>query len=269
MLTTGAQKDFHDADAYVDPIEFRDKDGSRTDRHASAKQSDARVIAEEVARYREQRGNLVSEFLSQQASEGAEAQDTAEQQQQDVATAAAQQQAEIDAARQRAAEAEQERLRAVAELNEARQGVYAQELGRAFQNEFPDIRSDADVIRLAQTDPARAARLQQLVAHHAAATQVVAARHAQQEQQWAQQQQWQRYCSSEDGIFERQHPELKDPKISYETQQEAIAYLEEQGVSRQEPRSFGPVIQPFAAPWRRMLCGPLCSIGWPSSGRSK
>jgi hypothetical protein len=226
----GADYDF--AESATDPISIVDADGTRTDRHSSFTQGDTRRVAEDIAKYREVRNKLAEDYLTAQYSgeESAAAEPTAEQQQTTeqelVAQQVAAQESQAEAARQqqqqRAAEAERVRLQAAREFDQARQQIFAHELGQAWQAEFPDVRTDADAIRLAQTDPARAARAQQLLGQYGAAAYQAHAQHIAQQQEHAQTEQWARDCKAHDDAFPRSHPE-----ITPELKQEALDYLRE------------------------------------------
>jgi hypothetical protein len=235
-----AKADFHEADEWTDKIQFADKDGSRANPKASATLGDTRKIAEEIGSYREQRQALAAEYLQQQhGDEGEEGDIPVSDQQQSEADLLAHQinaqQAAAEAAQQRAAAMELSRQQQeLAKLNEARVQVHQAELRKIWQAEFSDIRTDADLSRVAQQSPARAQRAQQIVAEFTAADQIVQQRHAQEQQQQQRQQQWQQFCSSEDHAFVQAHPELSDAKLAYEVQQECLSYLQDKGFSQRQ-----------------------------------
>jgi hypothetical protein len=247
-----ANRDYHEADDVIDPISIVDADGTRTDRHASATQGDARRYAEEITNYREARNKIAEDYLTQTYGEAEGAADPAatpayeQPSEQDlIADQVRQAEARVEAARnaeqQRAATEAAVWQRVNAQHTEALAGVHMQQLKDAWAREFGDVHTDADLANLARTNPARAARAQQLAAEFSTAAQTVQARYNQEQQQvqaahQQQQQQhaWVNYCQAHDDAFSRAHPELADPKVSYETQKEAIAYLQERGMSEDQ-----------------------------------
>jgi hypothetical protein len=254
--STQAGIDFHDTDAATEEIVILDKDGrSRADRHASLTQGDARRAAEEVASYRQQRNELGAQYLEQTYGENDGAADgaaTAENyaseqpseppsEQELISQQIRAQQHQAEAARQQQAEARRAQVQILEEYGKAQQQVILQRVGQEYQALWGDLRTEEDVVRLAQTNPARAQQFAKWYQDHQAAAQQLNAQYQQQVQQYVQQVQrhdaelaWNRQCKAEDEAFSRDRPGL-----TKEMQAEALAYLREDlGINDEQIRNM-------------------------------
>jgi hypothetical protein len=240
-----------EADALIDPVELRDSDGSRTDPKASVKSGNLRELAGKVEDYRQQRDELVAEFMQREAGEGEDNTGATTQPQQQTEQEAIDQQAALAAA---AAEgARQEAARQAASEEQARQEVarqsrvdtqrsIIQNIEAAVRPFESILKTPADFHALGRINPGKLAELQQLAVAHAVAKSELARLdvHSQAEQQRQQveqqQRQWSDWCNAQDDAFKAAHPELKDRQTYKQIQDEAYAYLKEQGMTDDQMR---------------------------------
>jgi hypothetical protein len=138
-------------------------------------------------------------------------------------------------------EADKKRRASDAELDAVREAKQQYEnalpqvlslMGNSFQTEFPDIRTQEDVTRLAAQDPARYVKFDALAKQY---TQV------QEEQQAATQhyqtetmQRWDAYSTEQDANFVERFPEWNDSEKGPKLQRTAVNMLEDVGFSQEE-----------------------------------
>jgi hypothetical protein len=109
-------------------------------------------------------------------------------------------------------------------------------LGAAHQGEFADIRTQADVDKLASEDPLRYVRFK-ASQDKVAATQAQY-REAAAQRQYEQALRWQAWTNEQDARFLEAAPEFKDPVKAAREQQQARSYLKSKGLSEQEMRTL-------------------------------
>lgn len=138
-----------------------------------------------------------------------------------------------EAAEQRKAiEAEKVQAEKVRQEYEAKLPALLQTLQEAQAGQFADIKTQADVVKLAQDDPFRYlqwdAHQKQVAAIHQQASE------AQQRQAQEWQQQWSKFAEREDKLTAERIPELADPVQKQKVQEGAITYLKEIGFQESE-----------------------------------
>jgi hypothetical protein len=213
-----------------DEIRLQDTDGSRLDPKASLTQSDARQAAKHLADYRHDRDSLAAELRA------ADTQSAEPEQPSEEVAAQAQQRAVEEQARlmqlEHQKQAELERARQARAAYEQASRMMVNHAAELHNTEFPDIRTYADIAKLAVEDPARHARLMQLAQYNQTAAEQ--AQRLEKEAVQQQQAQWQNYAAAEDAAFAQSHPELNDPATFAQSQKDALAYLESQGITREQ-----------------------------------
>lgn len=129
-----------------------------------------------------------------------------------------------EAERQQALQARQQYEQALPQLLQA---LYAQQNG-----EFSDVRSMADVERLAREDPMRYSlwdAQQKKVAHVRQQTLAIQQQRAQEQAQW-----WQNYVKEQDQQFLEIAPEFKDAEKAPKLQAQVRSYLKDVGITDNE-----------------------------------
>jgi hypothetical protein len=242
---TQANRDYRDAENFTDKIQW----GAEDDPGASGTLSDTKLLAEKISEYRENRQALAEKYLTEQygtdEQQDAVADNLHSEQPQQLTE---RQQAEEQVRQQQAAAALQEQAEALRQIEQAKQlqaayaqqiQAVAQQLGSAQNTEFSDIRTHQDILRLAQTDPARHARFMDLNARYSQAHEEYQ-RVAQAQQQLAtidaqrQQQAADDWRAEQDEQFARAHPEWKNPDTKEREQRQVFEYLESRGLSMQQ-----------------------------------
>ncbi len=107
-----------------------------------------------------------------------------------------------------------------------------QTLHQQQQGEFSDIRTMADVEKLAREDWPRYALWDAQQKKIAAVSQEIKASEARQTQE--QQSRWTQFAAKEDAAFVERHPDLADPEKASKIASSAMATLEDHGFSKQD-----------------------------------
>lgn len=220
---------------YIDPVQLKDADGTPRDPKAALRQSDLKKLSETLTDYRSKSAEWLSGLAEQAQQAEAETQ----------APGAAQQQTNQEAQAHEGQTAEAERARALQQAQEARaqaermqhEGLVQKailEIQRLALTEFPDIKTQSDLLALKTSDPNRFARYAQLDTAYQQAGGI--ASQLMQQSATVQQQQWQSFAKEQDKIFEDLHPELKaDPQRMAQASRMAVDYLtNELGLTRDD-----------------------------------
>lgn len=142
-------------------------------------------------------------------------------------------QSQNEAAEQRKAiEAERQQAERVRQDYEAKLPALLQTLQETQAGKFADIKTQADVVKLAQDDPFRYAEWDAHQKQIAAIHYEVSASQERQANEWRDR--WVKFAEREDQLTSERIPELADPVKKAKVQEGAISYLKEIGFQESE-----------------------------------
>jgi hypothetical protein len=203
-------------------------------------ESDLRKVAAELSEFRSRRDDILAELVETPNDAKPKVKPTAEQgatrsQAEAIEHAARAQVAE--ATRISAARTDYERAAAQAASQSQQAMTLAMlQTQQVIAGEFPDVKTQADVERLAQTNPARFNRLAQLATHFDQAK--VTAQQLQARQAEHSQHEFKRFAEREDQVFTEDHPELKDEGTRRRVYRDSVDFLKHIGVDENRMREL-------------------------------